>query len=386
MLSTPSRAPVERETLLERAASTPIEECAPCGSETLESSPTTMPNSPTMSSRRPNEAAIGLACTVLGDAVVEDETEDSSTGISQTLSRTPSLSPPYMHPQPDNDFFTPLDHGRNRVDGCESKAYVGSEALSALRCDSAIRLTCGSPTLVPPSETPPLPAFEQTLANVQQASVELGMSPRKLQAPVSLERPASARAADDQPESPSTASKNPLIGCIPCVYDYDDGGQRRVSSPLLTATAASVPGLPSDTHSEQLVESGSSEPKTSRRKRRAQPPVHRHTISTSRTSVCKTCGKIFGRSTLRDNHLHTHSDERSFVCSLDGCGTVFKKQNEKTRHEKTHHTSKPFVCGGVNISGQPWGCEKQFARPDGLQEHHTRTRKGALCLAASKNG
>lgn len=96
--------------------------------------------------------------------------------------------------------------------------------------------------------------------------------------------------------------------------------------------------------------------------------------------TCEICGKTFGRRTLRENHLRTHTDERPFECCVDDCDERFKLRNEKVRHEQTKHQEKRFCCGGILDSGKFWGCGKKFARSDGLLEHQTKTKKGRGCL------
>ncbi|KAK5677759.1 DNA-binding transcription factor [Elasticomyces elasticus] len=119
------------------------------------------------------------------------------------------------------------------------------------------------------------------------------------------------------------------------------------------------------------------------RKRVAQSPVRSNAPISTRSFACDICGKTFGRRTLRENHIRTHSDDRIFACSFQGCDETFKQKNEQARHEKAQHAPKRFICGGIHASGRPWGCGKAFARRDGLHEHHTKTAKGAECLQAS---
>ena len=115
------------------------------------------------------------------------------------------------------------------------------------------------------------------------------------------------------------------------------------------------------------------------KKRQANPlAAPRHT--------CTVCSKTFNRRILRDNHLRTHTNERPFACPFDGCGETFKQKNECSRHEQTKHQEKKFVCGGVFEDGRKWGCEKKFARSDGLLEHHTRTKKGKRCVEEREAG
>ncbi|KAK4954436.1 hypothetical protein LTR10_007867 [Elasticomyces elasticus] len=116
-------------------------------------------------------------------------------------------------------------------------------------------------------------------------------------------------------------------------------------------------------------------------KRRAQSPLQNSAPGSTPSFTCDTCGKTFSRRTLRDNHIRTHSDDRTFACSIQGCDEIFKQKNEQARHEKAQHAPKQFVCGGIT-SGRRWGCGKAFARRDGLQEHHTKTAKGAQCFQA----
>lgn len=59
-------------------------------------------------------------------------------------------------------------------------------------------------------------------------------------------------------------------------------------------------------------------------------------------------------------HMRSHTNERPFVCSFDGCGRAFARQHDRKRHESLHNDDKPYQC---------LGCDKKFARIDGLARH-----------------
>jgi uncharacterized Zn-finger protein len=183
----------------------------------------------------------------------------------------------------------------------------------------------------------------------------------------------------------------------PAVSDSSSG----TASNATTVTKnidGSTPAL--DTKVRTLLDEGSPSTTTTRTATpaaQAAEPFHREILRPSipldlqdRRSKpsywCLICGKSFGRRTLRDNHLRTHSDDRMFICSFDSCGQAFKLKNEQTRHEKTKHAEKSFLCGGTLANGRAWGCGKRFARSDGLLEHHTKTQKGRACLQARDAG
>lgn len=97
--------------------------------------------------------------------------------------------------------------------------------------------------------------------------------------------------------------------------------------------------------------------------------------------TCLVCSKSFTRRTTLNSHQRHHTGDRPFLCEFPGCGKAFAQNNDRKRHEKNHGFVKAFRCGGTPPDGCSWGCGKEFARKDGLLEHHHKTVKGAKCLA-----
>ncbi|KAK5720909.1 hypothetical protein LTR15_006871 [Elasticomyces elasticus] len=284
--------------------------------------------------------------------------------------RTPSISPPYMRPQ-DNPQKDPAD------------------IVALMR----------NPTMPQCSEAPltSLRAHHRRITPAQPRTVDVATSPEEALVAILLVR----GYVDQQPHAFADDQEYLTIGKLIDnlrLRSYADTHRRppvqslRSRSPGLNemgerwqgldkASSQSVPSDPMPATADQ----GSMytfTPDQRKQKRRAQSPLHNSVPCSSRSFTCDTCGKTFGRRTLRDNHIRTHSDNRTFACSFQGCDETFKQKNEQTRHEKAQHAPKQFVCGGI-ISGRRWGCGKAFARRDGLQEHHTKTTKGAQCLQAS---
>ncbi|KAL7415823.1 hypothetical protein BDY24DRAFT_337265 [Mrakia frigida] len=72
------------------------------------------------------------------------------------------------------------------------------------------------------------------------------------------------------------------------------------------------------------------------------------------------CGSTFTRSHNLSGHLRSHADERPFKC--DVCGRGFARQHDCKRHARLHvpDQASSFEC---------LGCNKKFARSDGLAQH-----------------
>jgi len=90
---------------------------------------------------------------------------------------------------------------------------------------------------------------------------------------------------------------------------------------------------------------------------------------------CDRCPKAFTRSATLKQHVRKHTGEKPYKC--DSCSKTFARLKDKKRHELLHDIERKFVCDGEfdlraePVSWEPvsWGCEKKFARKDGLVAH-----------------
>ncbi|KAK6084447.1 C2H2 type zinc finger domain-containing protein [Seiridium cupressi] len=93
-------------------------------------------------------------------------------------------------------------------------------------------------------------------------------------------------------------------------------------------------------------------------------------------SPCTSCPKVFNKKYNLISHQAAQTDRRDYRCTI--CFAAFARDHDRRRHEKTHEHKK-FTCGGTLGSGQPWGCQKEFARADTLR-NHCSTASGQDCI------
>ncbi|KAK6066058.1 C2H2 type zinc finger domain-containing protein [Seiridium cupressi] len=93
-------------------------------------------------------------------------------------------------------------------------------------------------------------------------------------------------------------------------------------------------------------------------------------------SPCTSCPKVFNKKYNLISHQAAQTDRRDYRCTI--CFAAFARDHDRRRHEKTHEHKK-VTCGGTLGSGQPWGCQKEFARADTLR-NHCSTASGQDCI------
>jgi hypothetical protein len=93
--------------------------------------------------------------------------------------------------------------------------------------------------------------------------------------------------------------------------------------------------------------------------------------------TCDLCNKVFQKIALLNSHQMVHSNDRPHPCII--CHKTFARQPDLTRHAKLHSGIRKFTCHGLLRDGRDWGCNKKFARADGLARHWKGTA-GMLCM------
>ncbi|KAL2004215.1 hypothetical protein VTN02DRAFT_5358 [Thermoascus thermophilus] len=122
---------------------------------------------------------------------------------------------------------------------------------------------------------------------------------------------------------------------------------------------------------------------------------HFLTHSNYKSFKCSVCGKPFARQATLERHERSHRGEKPYKCRE--CGKAFTDSSELKTHTRTHTGEKPFKCrypgcnfqtgDSSNMSSHKLthgerkhkchypGCSRSFTRPDQLKRHLRTTHK-----------
>jgi KRAB domain-containing zinc finger protein len=115
---------------------------------------------------------------------------------------------------------------------------------------------------------------------------------------------------------------------------------------------------------------------------------------------CESCGWRFPSQSQLNQHLHTHTGERPYVCRVPNCAKRFLQSSGRIYHERSAHSdSVPFICTQcgqrfkhavllrrhyIMHSGErPYVCSvcnASFSRLNGLKVHEMRHTGEKLCV------
>uniref|UniRef100_A0A1A7Z491 C2H2-type domain-containing protein n=1 Tax=Iconisemion striatum TaxID=60296 RepID=A0A1A7Z491_9TELE len=137
---------------------------------------------------------------------------------------------------------------------------------------------------------------------------------------------------------------------------------------------------PSPSSSDEIFTSIKLFPKGTTEQDKAEQDHDSQTHSRQKSLTCKTCGKVFTRTSDVRRHQLTHTGERPFHCSQ--CDRTFQHSWDLVKHESKHH--------GVAISFSCQLCGSSFANLRALTIHHKRShsqesRLPQICSICSRS-
>uniref|UniRef100_A0A1A8R788 C2H2-type domain-containing protein n=2 Tax=Nothobranchius rachovii TaxID=451742 RepID=A0A1A8R788_9TELE len=120
---------------------------------------------------------------------------------------------------------------------------------------------------------------------------------------------------------------------------------------------------PSPSSSDEIFTSIKLFPKGNTEQDNVEPDHDSQTHSRQKSLTCKTCGRVFTRTSDVRRHQLTHTGERPFHCSQ--CDRTFQHSWDLSKHQSKHH--------GVAISFSCQLCGSSFPKLRALTIHHRKS-------------